>query len=190
MAKKKSLTPYRKRFCLLYIQNGRNASAAYREIFPNARTSTVRQQAYLMIHEPEVEAEIERLTQEQLTREQMGADEALARMARIARADPADLIWKPGETDSGGNQTTPGEIKPLYEMPEAVRSCIKSLSWERDDHGRLYPKFSFWNKDLQLTNIGKHHKLLNESVDVNVQLGFAEKLRRAREKRLGSGNKK
>ncbi len=75
-----------------------------------------------------------------------------------------------------------GAIKPLYEMPEAVRKCIKSLKW--DAEGR--PEFSFWSKDIQLTNVAKHLKLLNESVDVNVQIGFADRLRQAREARLKS----
>lgn len=103
-------------------------------------------------------------------------------MARIARSDAGDLVWKPGELDSGGNPTVVGAMKPLYEMPEAIRKCIKSLEW--DILGR--PKFSFWSKDAQLTNALKTHKLLGADVNVNIQIGFADRLRRAREKRLSN----
>lgn len=127
-----------------------------------------------------IQAEIERLTQEQLTKEHMSAAEALAVMARIARVDPINLVWKPGELDSAGQPTVAGAIKSLYEMPESIRVCIKSIKY--DIMGR--PEFQFWSKDAQLTNIGKHHKLLSEQVNVNITLGFAERLRAAREKRL------
>ena len=174
------LTAHEKRFCAIYIRNGRIAAHAYREIRPRVTDGTARVLSSRWMARPEIVAEIDRLTEELLAGEHMSASETLAQMARIARSDIGDLVWKPGELDSGGNATLEGAIKPLYQMPERVRKCIKSLTW--DDLGR--PSFSFWNKDLQLTNIGKHHKLLNESVDVNVQVGFAERLRAAREARL------
>jgi hypothetical protein len=178
--KPRKLTPNERRFCIAYVGNGRNASAAYRETFPAASDRNARQQGYAWTHRPDIVAEIDRLTEELLTREHMTTAETLAQMARIARSDIGDLVWKPGELNSAGQPTDPGTVKALFDMPERVRMCIKSLKW--DLLGR--PEFTFWSKDSALTNIGKHLKLLNESVDVNVQVGFAEKLRAAREKRL------
>lgn len=168
-----------KRFCVLYVGNGRNATQAYQEVFPRVQRNTASANGHRWMTRPEIRAEVERLTIELFERSHMTAAEALARMAEIARSDIGDLVWKPGELDSAGNATLQGAIKPLFEMPEAVRKCIKSLKW--DAQGR--PEFSFWDKPSQLTNIGKHHKLLNESVDVNVQVGFADRLRQAREAR-------
>lgn len=178
--KPRRLTPNERRFCIAYVENGRHGGEAYRTVMPNVTAGTARTMASRWMDKPEIAAEIERLTKALLEREHMNVAETLAQMARIARSDIGDLVWKPGELDSGGNATLQGAIKPLYEMPERVRLCIKSLKW--DAQGR--PEFSFWNKDAQLTNVGKHHKLLNESVDVNVQVGFAERLRVAREARL------
>ncbi len=182
----KPLSANEKRFCAIYVANGRNGTDAYSQVFPRVARNSANTRASTWLRRHEIQAEVDRLTVEILKREHMTADEALAQMARIARADIGDLFWKPGELDSAGNPTVPRELKPLFEMPKAIRVCIKSFKF--DENGN--PEFTFWNKDAQLTNIGKHHKLLNESLDVNVQLGFADKLRRAREKRMGAGAKK
>ena len=47
------------------------------------------------------------------------------------------------------------------------------------------PEFSFWPKDASLTSLGKNKKLLTDNLNVNITLGFSERLRAAREKRLG-----
>ena len=180
MTMPRKLTPNERRFCMAYVQNGRRGGEAYRTVMTHVTDGTARTMATRWLDKTEIVAEIDRLTNDLLTREHMNVAETLAQMARIARSDIGDLVWKPGELDSGGNATLQGAIKPLYEMPERVRVCIKSLRW--DAQGR--PEFQFWSKDGQLTNVGKHHKLLNEAVDVNVQVGFAERLRVAREARL------
>lgn len=178
----KKLNPKERAFVLAYISNGRNATRAYAKVFPRVKDNSAASKGSLWLRKDNVSREIDRLTQEAFKKEHMTAAEALARMAQLARSDVGALIWRPGELDSAGNATPEGTVKPIWEMPEAVRCCIKSFKF--DILGR--PEFVFWDKPSQLANVGKNLKLLNESVDVNVQVGFADRLRRAREKRLAN----
>lgn len=168
------------RFALAVIRLNGNASAAYHEVYPRANPNCCRVESTRLSQREDIRARIAWLTERALRAEHMSANEVLREMARIGRVDIGDLVWKPGELDSAGNTPVPGTRKPLHELPEAVRRCVKSI--KLDEEGRW--EIQLWNKDAQLTNIAKHHKLIGGDVTVNVQLGFSERLRAAREKRL------
>lgn len=183
MPKKKAgqLNAQEKRFAAIYVANGRNATRAYMEIYPRAQANTASAKGSLWVRKDEVKAEIHRLTEQMFREEHMSADEALAQMARLGRSDIGDLYWKPGELDSAGNATTPGVMKRLHEMPEAVRSRIKSM--EPTEWGGY--KVTLWDKPSQITNALKIHKKLGGDVNVNITLGFSERMAAAKAKLLG-----
>lgn len=169
------------RFCLAYIRLDGNAARAYQEAYRQRRAQVAAVDGFRTLRYPHIQARINYLRTQAFKREHMGAEEVLREMARIGRVDLGDVIWKTGERDSAGNETVPGTRKPLHELPQSIRRCVKSIKLDEDGRWEL----TFWNKDHQLTNIAQHHKLLADSgVTVNIQLGFSERLRAAREKRL------
>lgn len=191
MAKKKDTNPKKplmnmryERFVLEYITNGGNAAAAYRSVY-NCNMEASHPRASVLLDRPEIIARIDFLRIKAFKRAHMAADETLAEMARIARCDIGDLVWKPGEIDAAGAQLGPndprvGNRKMLHEMPPEVRRCIKSIELTDDGY-----KIVLWDKDKQLTNLAKHHKIIDaDQTNININLGFADKLRAAREKRL------
>lgn len=176
------LKPIEKAFCLEYISNGRNGTRAYMKIRPNAKENSAGQSAFEWLNKPEILAEIERMTNLALKRAQASADQVLAELANLGFSDIGNVVWGAGERDSAGNETVEGTIKPLSQMPPAVRRSIKSIKW--DILGR--PEIVMWDNKGALNMLAKHHKLVDADVQVNVQLGFADRLRRAREKRLAA----
>lgn len=180
-AKIKPLSQQHRRFIAAY-RRLRHATNAYGEVYPRSSQNTRDSEGPRLLNDPRIAQEIVSLDSAALKAKHMGADETLAMMAEIARVDPLDLCWKPGELDAAGMPTEVGTIKALYLMPPEIRRAIKSIRF--DIAGR--PEFVFHSKDAQLTNIAKHHKLLADNVNVNITLGFSERLRAAREKRLGA----
>lgn len=152
-------------------------------LFPNAKEDSARAKAPLWLAKDCIRAEIDRLTENVLKKMQASADKVLAEFANLGFSDPAAVTWQPGELDSAGNPTQPGQLKPLYEMPQEVRRTIRSI-----EHDGRKVKIKFWDKNPPLTNLGRHHNLIGPDVNVNVSVSFAERLKRAQEKRLKSSS--
>lgn len=182
MTKRKGLTAREVNFCAEYLvsANGNGAEAARRAGFPER---SARQVASRMLLRDDIQEKLAELRDKALKRAQASVDMIIAEWTNLGFSDPGNLVWKVGELNSAGQATEPGTIKPLFEMPPEVRRTIKSIRF--DINGR--PEFSFWPKDASLTSLGKNKKLLSDGVNVNVTLGFSERLRAAREKRLGGG---
>lgn len=170
---------------VIELARGASQVTAYREAYNREPDPG---NASRLADHPQVRARINHLLTEMMKKAQASSDETLAEISRIARCDIGDLVWKAGELDAAGNVIGPddprvGDRKRLHEMPPEVRRMIKSIkvdpqtgAWE----------VTLWNKDHQLTNLAKHHKLIDDSakMQVNVVVGIADKLRAAREKRI------
>jgi|SRR5579883_2155455 len=128
-----------RQFAILYVKNGRNAAAAYRLLYPRVspKSSTVLGCRWLA--KVKVQNEIARLTAKIVSEERMTINEALARMAQIARANYLDACDEHGR------------MLPLHKIPPHVRGAIKRIKVVR---GIRYPVF--YDKDRQLCNIGKY----------------------------------
>lgn len=155
-----------KRFAAVYVSNGRNATQAYLVVKPNVQHNSAGAEGFKLLNLPEVIDEIKRLTAEQWKREHMESEEVLARMARIARMDIGDYYWKPGELDRAGLATVVNQRKPLSELTDEQRTCIKGYKYTTT--GLVIQEHH--DPTAQLANIGKHKKILTDRVDVNLTM--------------------
>ena len=171
----KKLNPRERSFALAYTSNGRNATRAYMSVYPRAQANTAATGGSIMLRKPNVAAFVHELSEAAFAREHMTAQETLALVARIARVDPADLLWRTGELDSNGEATVPGSIKPMEQMPVSVRTCIKG--WKFDILGR--PEFQFCDRNQALTVLAKHHKLISDKTEIGVDQQFGDLLKAA-----------
>ncbi len=92
----------------------------------------------------------------------MTADEALAINAHRARLNLKDFFWAPGELDSDGNETQPGQRKPLSELSDDQARCI--AGFKHTQHG---VDILFHDSNHNLTQAMKHLKLLNDKLEVS-----------------------
>jgi len=114
------LTPNERAFVLIYESNGRNATRAYLEIHPGVKVTTAAVEGWKLLRIPKIAAALEEDTKERFARLEMKADEALARISEIARADVSDAYGDDGT------------ILPVYAWPERLRRCIKTIKQNGD----------------------------------------------------------
>lgn len=154
------------RFAALYMANGRNGTRAYMVLFPRSGEAAARAHAVAWVAKSNVQDEIAKLTNEAWKREHMSADEVLGRIARIAKQNIADYYWKPGELNRAGEETEVGRRKPLSELTEQQTECIKGFKFSAT--GLVIQEH--YDKAAQLMNMAKHHKLMSDSLSVNLTM--------------------
>lgn len=150
------------RFAAIYCSNGRNATQAYIATHPGVRANSAGTNGGEWLRNTEVQNEIKRLTDETLKREHMSADEALALTARIARLNPQEFYWSPGELTRAGETTVSGIRKPLSELTPEQARCIAGFK-----HTMAGTDLLFRDADSSLHHVLKHHKLLNDKLEVS-----------------------
>ncbi len=155
-----------KRFASVYVTNGRNATQAYLTTHPHVQHNTAGAEGFKLLNNPEVIDEIKVLTAAAWKREHMEGEEALARAARVARMDIGDYYWKPGELDRAGLATTVNQRKPLSELTDEQRTCIKGYKYTTT--GLVIQEH--YDAMAQLANIMKHKRLLSDNVNVNLTM--------------------
>lgn len=107
-------------FVLIYEGNGRNATRAYLQIRPDVKVTTAAVEGWKLLRTPKVAAALEEDTRERFARLEMKADEALARISEIARADVSEAYGPEGI------------LLPVYAWPERLRRCVKSIKANGD----------------------------------------------------------
>lgn len=170
------LSPKGREFCAQYVAQSRNATRAYMTVFPKSKERSAAVQASRLLRNNNIRSEIDRLTAASLKKSHATADEVLREMARVGMSDMAGIVWAEGELDSKGNATTPGTMKSIHEMPENARRAIASI--EKDSDGNV--KIKFWDKNVALGNLAKHHKLLTDKIELSGTIGRADRIRKAR----------
>lgn len=159
-------TALHRQFAAAYISTGRNATLAYIATHPNVQRNSAGTQGFEWLNNPEVIDEIKKLTAAAWKREHMESEEVMARMARIARMDIGDYYWKTGELDRAGLPTVVNQRKPLSELTDEQRTCIKGYKYSstglviQEHHDPM----------TQLGNVAKHKRLLSENVNVNLSM--------------------
>lgn len=143
------------RFAAAYVSNGRNATQAYLLIHPNVTVPSAGTRGGTMLMKVEVQAEIERLTNAALKREHMGADEALALTARIARLNPQDFY------------NADGTRKRLMDMTPEQARCVAGFK-----PTQFGTEMMFRDADKALGHVLKINKLLTDKVDVSVTMSL------------------
>lgn len=182
-AERGGLTARELRFCHEYQIDQNGAQAAIRAGY-SARSA--RQLGHALLQRADVWAKVCELQDAALKRVQASADKVIAEWTNLGFSDPGKLVWMPGDLDEAGvpiPRERYGTRKLLHEMPAEVRRTIKSIEFI-EVRGVQSVKLVLWDKNAPLTNLGKNKKLLNDTLDVNMKIGFADRLRAARDKRL------
>ena len=111
-----ALTGFQELFVHEYVNNGGNATAAYRSAHNGGvKDSTAAVEACKLLRTPKIRAALEATRQERIRQLAMEGDEAIALLSLRARADIAQLYDEKGE------------LLPIHQIPESVRLAIKSI---------------------------------------------------------------
>ena len=159
----KPMPPKEVAFCHEYRIDKNGVQSMIRAGY-KGNVTTLATSAYRLLRKPQVAALIAKLVREDLKRSQATADEVLREMSRVAMVDPSELI---GED---------GKVLPLRSMPVAIRRCIRSI--KKDAKGNV--EFTFWDKNVALTNLARHHKLLTDNLVIDDKRDIAGRLAKAR----------
>lgn len=102
-------------FCLIYIANGFNATAAYKEAYPAASRRSARELGYRMLTKVDIRVFLATHMTDAWKALQMSGDEALARVAMAARADIRLLF------DDEGNLLSP------HRWPDEIAYSVEAF---------------------------------------------------------------
>jgi len=110
------LIPAQYDFCLQYVANGFNATAAYKAAYPSCQTDhSARTAAWRLLTNVDIKAFIASQLEDHWKPLQISGDEALARVAQHARVDIRLLYDEKGEL-----------LKP-HLWPDAIAASVKGL---------------------------------------------------------------
>jgi len=107
-------------FCLEYLANGFNASAAYKAAYGVDHDPTARTNGHRLLTNADVKAFVARQLEQRWTAAQMSADEALALVASDARADVRVLYDEKGK------------LLPVQDWPDAIACSVESIEEKPD----------------------------------------------------------
>jgi phage terminase small subunit len=154
------VTPKQEAFVREYLVDLNATQAAIRAGYSER---TAKQISHTLLGRPEVADAVAQAMKARGERTQITADRVLTEIEHMAMLDPAALI----------NVKRPADIAKL---PEDVRRAIVGWSW--DAKGRFQVKLA---KEAALQMLGRHHRLFNDKVVVEV-VDRAQALREARER--------
>lgn len=154
----KPLTQKQEEFCLAYMKNGGNASAAYRTVFDtsNWADKSVWERASVMLLRPDVASRIAVLREAAATIAEVSEAQVIAETANLALSDIGDLF------------DAKGQLIPLAELPRSVRAAIASVKIvERKTEIGATPdgktvtrvfvsEVKLWDKNSALEKLMKH----------------------------------
>lgn len=156
------VTPKQEAFVREYLID-LNATAAYGRAGYTAKGNGAEVNAARLLRNAQVAAAVATAMQERGERTRVTADRVLTEIERLAMLDPSALV----------SVKRPADIAKL---PEDVRRAIVGWSW--DAKGRFQVKLA---KEAALQMLGRHHRLFNDKVVVEV-VDRAQALREARER--------
>ena len=116
------LNPAHRLFCLTWLANGFNATAAYKASHPGASTATAMTNGCQLLRNTQVKAFLDRELEKAWTARQMSADEVLMRVALDARADLRTLY------------DAKGKMLPIAEWPDDLANSIEAVEFDEDQH--------------------------------------------------------
>lgn len=107
-------------FCLNYLANGFNATAAYKATYPGGTDGSARVQGHQLLTNVNVKSFLAAKLQDQWKARQISGEEALGRVALDATSDLRQL------SDAQGN------ILPVHEWPDDLANSIEALEQRPD----------------------------------------------------------
>lgn len=159
-----TLNPKQQRFCEEYVVDLNGTKAAIRAGY--SQRSAAVQSARLLIKD-NIKTKIDELKSKKSQKVQITAELVLGELLKLATAD-LSLAY-----DEHGN------LKPIKDIPEAVRKCISSVESFEEYQGagkdRLYigetKKIKFWDKTKSLDLLGRHLALFTDNIDLSSKDG-------------------
>lgn len=148
------LLPAQREFCLAYLANGFNATAAYAKAYPDAADESARRAgSRLLLTNVDVQAFLKPQLDAHWKALQMDGEEALARVALDARADLRALYDKDG--------------KPLHpkDWPDELANSIEAVDLKDDGTYKVKLTSKGHARRTILEVTGKIKSPLAESVD-------------------------
>ena len=163
-----TLTTRQELFVLEYLKDLNATQAAIRAGYSQDTAGSIGSEN---LQKPEISAAIAEAAAKRLQRVQIEADFVLKELYGLSNVDPAAAY------DEDGN------LKPIHDIPIAVRKAIASIEVEEIFEGRgndrklvgHVRKVRFWPKDRALEMLARHKALFNDKVNVNVS-SIAERL--------------
>jgi phage terminase small subunit len=116
----KGLEPAEAEFCLQYLANGFNATAAYRSAHPTCTSASARQLGSRMLTKVHIRAFLGNELEAHWKAQRMSGDEALGRVALDARADIRLLF------------DAQGKFLPPQRWPDEIANSIESFELKAD----------------------------------------------------------
>lgn len=138
-----------------YFLRKMNGTDAYQAVYPKASYDAARANAAKLLANTNISAEIDR----RLREKQLSADEVLARLGDMARADIADFAEVRKITDLQNEQYR-GKTHVIKKFKRKITR--DALNREREEI-----EIELYGADVALVNVGRHHKLFNDSVKVD-----------------------
>jgi Terminase small subunit len=121
------LTPLHHTFALTYLENGFNATAAYRATYPKAKQRTCEVNGHGLLRLAKVRAFLKERLEDAWRPLHMGADEALGRIALLASDDPDSRV------KLAALRTVLEQAGKLKTLPQSVDALAAAI---RDDYER------------------------------------------------------
>lgn len=179
------LSDQEQRFCLEYAcglpEVARNGTAA--ALAAGYSDKNAAQQASRLLRKAKIRREIDRLIGEQSKRIKLDADRVM------------EELWRLGTVDIGQAFDEKGNLKPIHEMPEALRRAVSSIETEELFEGRgedrtqigFTKKIKLFDKTRSLELLGKRFKLFTDVVKHEGLDDLAARLEAARKRRQANG---
>jgi phage terminase small subunit len=148
----------RRKFVLEYCRNGFRASAA--AVKAGYSEKSARCIGSQLLNDPDIVKHIKELTRKHFKALQMDADETLARIAAVARADVRKLF-----DDSG-------KLVPIVDLDDDIARAIQSVEVVRSGKGEQIQatvKIKLEPRMPALQLIARHHRLVEDQPIVSVQ---------------------
>ena len=169
---KKKVTPKQKRFVEEFLVDKNATAAAKRAGYSKKTAHSIGSENLI---KPEVKKEISAALKEQSERTLITADRVLEEIYNLAMCDIGEAY------------NEDGSLKPIKEIPEAIRRAISSVETEeiKGPDGSCFgqtKKIKFWEKSKNLEMLAKHFKLLTEKFEVQFDESLAIRMKEARER--------
>ncbi len=160
------LTLKQEAFCRAYIENGGNASEAYRRVYdvsPDTKPNTVEKRACELLKNGKVAGRIAELQAKHQKRHEVTVDRIVQELAKIGFANAGDYFkWGPDGIT----------VKDSRDLTEDQRSVIAEVSETRTkDGGSIRVKLS--DKQGALEKLGRHLGMFKEVREITGKDGGA-----------------
>jgi phage terminase small subunit len=146
-----NLTPKQEAFCLAYMANGGNATAAYKASYNagNMAEKTIWEKASTLLADGKVSARIDAVRN------------AAAKVAIISEARLLTEVWRIAMSDPRALFDAAGKMIEIHELPDAVAASIASIKINeingKDGVVIGYTKeVKFWDKNSAAEKLMKH----------------------------------